>query len=138
MTYLKPFRRVPHALGVGRTQWRSFVTLMREKKDFDYIILDIGARVDEAGRELMEKADAIILVTEPNLLATRKMQRIAGDADMLPAKKCFVVSNNYHTDGLRFAEDAVFDELMPYPNFRQALEDPMFYRLALRLQEGTA
>ena len=136
VTYLKPFDRAPHALGVGRTQWRAFVALMKEKGDFDYLILDIGSRVDEAGRELMNKADEIVMVTEPNLMATKKVQRIAGDAEILPQKKCFLISNKYHGDGLRFAEDAVFDQLSAYTNWVLALEDPMFYRLALGITDA--
>lgn len=133
--YLKPFSRVPHALGVGRTQWRPFLTLMREKKDYDYIVLDIGSRVDEASRALMDRVDVIVLVTEPNLIATRKMLRISGDTDMLPAKQCFIISNQYHSDGLRFSEDAIFDSLTAYSDWRDALDDPMFYRLALSITE---
>ncbi|MBR2188927.1 MAG: AAA family ATPase [Eubacterium sp.] len=136
VTYLKPFDRAPHAMGVGRTQWRAFVTMMKEKGDFDYLILDIGSRVDEAGRELMNKADEIVLITEPNLMATKKVQRIAGDTEMLPQKKCFLISNEYHGDGMRFAEDAVFDQLAAYRNWVLALEDPMFYRLALGITDA--
>ena len=135
VTYLKSFDRAPHALGVGRTQWKSFVRLMKEKGDFDYLILDIGSRVDEAGRELMNQADEIVLITEPNLMATKKVQRIAGDPDILPQKKCFLISNNYHMDGKRFSEDALFDQLSAYTNWVNALEDPMFYRLALGITD---
>ena len=135
VTYLKSFDRAPHALGVGRTQWKSFVRLMKEKGDFDYLILDIGSRVDEAGTSLMNQADEIVLVTEPNLMATRKVQRIAGDPDILPNKKCFLVSNEYHTDGMRFSEDAVFDHLCAYAGWMDALEDPVFYRLALGISD---
>lgn len=133
--YLKPFSRVPHALGVGRRQWGPFITLMREKKDYDFLVLDIGSRVDEASRELMDRADVIVLVTEPNVMATRKMLRISGDADMLPAKMCYIVSNQYHSDGMRFSEDAIFDQLNAYVNWKDALEDPVFYRLALKISE---
>jgi MinD-like ATPase involved in chromosome partitioning or flagellar assembly len=133
--YLKPFSRVPHALGVGRTQWGPFITMMREKKDYDYIVLDIGSRVDEASRALMDRSDVVVMVTEPNVMATRKMLRISGDSDMLPAKKCYIISNQYHSDGMRFAEDAVFDQLSAYVSWRSALEDPMFYRLALNITE---
>ena len=135
VTYLKSFDRAPHALGVGRTQWKSFVRLMKEKGDFDYLILDIGCRVDEAGTALMNQADEIVLVTEPNLMATRKVQRIAGDSDILPNKKCFLVSNEYHTDGMRFSEDAVYDHLSAYTGWMDALEDPVFYRLALGISD---
>lgn len=135
VTYLKSFDRAPHALGVGRTQWKSFVRLMKEKGDFDYLILDIGCRVDEAGTALMNQADEIVLVTEPNLMATRKVQRIAGDPDILPNKKCFLVSNEYHTDGMRFSEDAVYDHLSAYTGWMDALEDPVFYRLALGISD---
>jgi MinD superfamily P-loop ATPase len=133
--YLKPFARVPHALGVGRTQWGPFITMMREKKDYDYLVLDIGSRVDEASRALMDRADVIVMVTEPNIIATRKILRISGDSDMLPVKKCYIISNAYHSDGLRFSEDAIFDQLGPYPGWEDALDDPMFYRLALKITE---
>lgn len=134
-SYLKPFRRVPHAVGVGRTQMRSFVNLMREKGDFDILILDVGTRVDEAGVGLMERADEIVLITEPTIAAMRKMARIAGDDAMLPQKKCILVSNQYHSDGLRYSEDAIFDSLPAYVSWQDAVEDPIFYRLALCLQD---
>ena len=133
--YLKPFSRVPHALGVGRAQWGPFIAMMREKKDYDYIVLDIGSRVDEASRELMDRADVVVMITEPNVMATRKMLRISGDADMLPSKKCYIISNQYHSDGLRFSEDTIFDQLNAYVSWKSALEDPMFYRLALNIIE---
>ncbi|MGI5872676.1 MAG: AAA family ATPase, partial [Bacillota bacterium] len=134
-SYLKPFERVPHAVGVGRTQFSSFLDLMKQKKDFDFIILDIGSRVDEAGVTLMEKADEIVLVTEPTVLAMKKMARIAGDQAMLPQKKCVLISDQYHSDGLRYGEDAIFDSLPAYIDWKEAMEDPMFYRLALSVLE---
>ena len=83
----------------------------------------------------MNQADEIVLVTEPNLMATRKVQRIAGDPDILPNKKCFLVSNEYHTDGMRFSEDAVYDHLSAYTGWMDALEDPVGYRLALGISD---
>ena len=135
ISYLRPFEKNLTSLEIGMAQWELLLTVLQEKEDFDYIVLDIGTLLDRATASLLTKADFLILITEANLIANRKMQKLLSDSELLPKCECFLVANEYRTDGIRIAPETVFGTISHYDSWEDALEDPVFYQIALKVTE---
>ena len=135
ISYLLPFEKNLTSLGIGMAQWELLLTVLSEKKDFDYIVLDIGTLLDRGTAALLAKANFMILITETNLIANKKMQKLLRDSDLLPKCECFLVANEYRADGMRMAAESVFGTIAAYQNWEDALDDPVFYQIALKVTE---
>jgi hypothetical protein len=77
----------------------------------------------------------MILITETNTIANRKMQRMLHEPDLLPKCPCILVANEYRSDGLHLSRDSIFGTIAPYGSCEEAMEDPVFYRIALKIGE---
>ena len=135
ISYLLPFEKNLPSLDVGMEQWEVLISVLKEKRDFDWIVLDVGSVLDRKMASLMAKIDFLILLTETNQIANRKMQKLLGDPDFLPKCECFLIANEYRTDGMRIASESVFGVISPYTNWEEAVEDPVFYQIALKVTE---
>ena len=135
ISYLLPFEKNLSTLEIGMPQWELLLTVLTEKQDFDYIVLDVGTNLDRAMAALLAKANFLILLTETNQIANRKMQKLLLDSELLPKCECFMVANEYRADGMRIAPESVFGTLSPYANWEEALDDPVFSQIALRVTE---
>ena len=135
ISYLLPFEKNLPSLDMGMEQWEVLLSVLKEKKDFDWIVLDVGSVLDRKMASLMAKIDYLILITETNQIANRKMQKLLGDPDFLPKCECFLVANEYRTDGMRIASESVFGVISPYTSWEEAVEDPVFYQIALKITE---
>ena len=85
--------------------------------------------------EILDKARALILVTEPNEIASRKMRKLLRDTGALPTCECILLSNEFESDGLRIPNNTVFGSILTHANWMDAEEDPVFYNVALKLTE---
>ena len=135
ISYLLPFEKNLTTLDIGMQQWEVLLTVLCEKRDFDYLILDVGTLLNRELASLLSKADYLILLTETNLIANRKMQKLLRDSELLPKCECFLVANEYKADGMRIAPESVFGTIAPYATWEEALEDPVFYQIALKVIE---
>ena len=135
ISYLLPFEKNLTTLGIGMQQWEVLLTVLCEKRDFDYIILDAGTHLGRHSASLLSKADFLILLTEANMIANRKMQKLLQDSELLPKCECFLVANEYKADGMHISPESVFGTISPYSSWEEALEDPVFYQIALTVIE---
>ena len=135
ISYLLPFEKNLPTLDVGMQQWELLLTVLGEKQDFDYIILDVGTVIDHETASVLAKASFLILLTETNQIANRKMQKLLQDSELLPKCECFLVANEFRSDGLRIAAETVFGTISPYQSWEEALDDPVFYQIALKITE---
>ncbi|MCF0145782.1 MAG: AAA family ATPase [Eubacterium sp.] len=135
ISYLLPFEKTLSTLEMDPQKWELFLTVLTQKHDFDFIILDVGNVLNRATASLMGKSDYLILLTETNLIANRKMQKLLRDSDLLPNCECILLANEYRADGMRIAAESVFGTISPYPDWEEALEDPVFYQIALKVTE---
>ena len=135
ISYILPFEKMLPSLEIGMQQWEVLLTVLCEKRDFDYIILDMGSALNRETASLMTRVNFLILLTETNLIANRKMQKLLRDSELLPKCECFLVANEYRADGMRIAAESVFGTIAPYPTWEEALEDPVFYQIALKVIE---
>ena len=135
ISYLLPFEKNLPTLDVGMQQWELLLTVLGEKQDFDYIILDVGTVIDHESASVLAKASFLILLTETNQIANRKMQKLLQDSELLPKCECFLVANEFRSDGLRIAAETVFGTISPYQRWEEAIDDPVFYQIALKVTE---
>ena len=133
VSYLLPFEKIMPSLGIGTEELKTLLGLLREKKDFSYIILDLGTSLDEQTLALMEESDAYILLAEASEVSNKKLKRLQNNLSLLPNKQCFMISNQYQADGKYGLGKNFFGVLARYRNQEEAMEDPVFYRLALEL-----
>ncbi len=134
-SYLLPFEKSLPSVGIGPAEISGVVSLLAEKKDFDVIILDIGTILEVDYVRLLTASDLMILITETNTIANRKMQRMLHEPDLLPKCPCILVANEYRSDGLHLSRDSIFGTIAPYGSCEEAMEDPVFYRIALKIGE---
>ena len=130
---LLPFGKPLSALGIGAKELTDLITLIAEKQDFDYIILDLGSDMGEVNRAMTKMADLCILITEPNLCSARKLEKLAMNQDLVPVNATITIANQMHSDGLRLNSSNLFGSFGAYENIEEAMEDPLFYRIALEI-----
>ena len=128
-----PFEKSLSAVHVGAPELKTLLALLKEKKDFAYVILDLGSDLNEQTLALMEESDAYVLIMEANQISQKKIRRLQQNIEFLPNKECYMISNQYHMDGMRITGKNLFGVLAKYESVEKALEDPVFYRLALEL-----
>lgn len=133
ISFLLPFEKTLPSLGIGAAEMRNLISILKEKRDFSCLILDLGSSLDEQTLALMKESDAYVLIIEANTISNRKMRRLQQNMELLPEKECFMISNQYHMDGLRVPQHNLFGVLAGYQDYEAAMEDPVFYRIAMEI-----
>lgn len=135
ISYLLPFEKTLPMLGIGAAEWKALVEILKEKKDFDYLIMDVGCTLSTDAAALLGEADKLIFITEPGETANLKVQKLLKNAELLPQCECIMIANGYRGDGQHIASDRIFGEIAPCASWKKALEDPLFYRVVLEIVE---
>ena len=130
---LLPFERPLSALGIGEEEISNLIAFIKEKKDFEYIIADLGTTLDTSNRAILASADYCILITEPNLLSCRKLEKLVMNQDLIPVNATVTIANQIHGDGMRLNQEGIFGNIAAYDTIAEAIDDPLFYRLALEI-----
>ena len=133
ISFLLPFEQPLSSLGIGAEQLLGLVGLLKEKKDFSYIVLDLGSAMNKEMHSLVALSDACILITESKMTSCRMMEKFMMNTDIMAAKKHYIIANQYRTEGFRLERDNLFGSFAGYASAQEAMEDPLFYRLALEL-----
>lgn len=135
ISWLCPFERSLSSVGVGAGEWEELCRTLSEKRDFDVIILDLGTDMSSRMVEMVGRKATLVLLTETNEIANRKLQKLLKNPQLLPKCECILVANEYHSDGIRIARESLFGTIAPYPDWEEAMNDPVFYRIALQITE---
>nr|WP_027870197.1 AAA family ATPase [[Eubacterium] cellulosolvens] len=135
VSYLLPFEKSLPSMNITHKEVEVLIRTLVSKQDFDFIILDIGTMLNRETSEDLNKIDSLILLTETNVIANKKMQKLLHDPELLPKCNCILVANEMHSDGMRLSRDSVFGTIAPYQSWEEALDDPVFYRIALKVTE---
>jgi hypothetical protein len=135
VSYVLPFEKSLPSMNITYHEVEVLVNTLVAKQDFDFIILDIGTTLSREISAYLDHIDSLILLTETNSIANKKMQRLLHDPELLPKCNCILVANEMHSDGMRIARESVFGTIAPYQNWEEALDDPVFYRIALKVTE---
>lgn len=132
---LLPFEKPLSVLGIRAIQMITLVELLKEKGDFNNIILDLGCDMNETNRALVQMADVCILITEPNICACRKLEKLVMNQDLFPVKSSITIANQMRSDGIHLNPETLFGSFAGYDNIEEAMEDPIFYRIVLEIIE---
>ncbi|MDO4621815.1 MAG: AAA family ATPase [Eubacteriales bacterium] len=135
VSYVLPFEKSLKTMGIGFKEIDVLVDTLRENRDFDYIILDVGTDLTPEIAEDLSQVDSMILLTQTNEISNKKLQKLLKDPDLLPKCNCILVANEYCSDGLRISRDSIFGSISPYATWKEVLDDPIFYQIALSLVE---
>lgn len=130
---LLPFEKPLSELGIRSEQLYDLITLLKEKGDFSYIILDLGNSLDKIVQTMLTISDDVILITEPKMISCRVMEKFRMNTDLVSMQHTYVISNQYRTEGFHLDSDHLFGAFTGYETAEEAMEDPVFYRLALEL-----
>lgn len=133
LSCLLPFEKPLSVLGIGTMQLITLVELLKEKGDFNNIILDLGSDMSETNRALVQMADICILITEPNVCALRKLEKLVMNQELFPVKASITIANQMRSDGIRLNPETLFGSFAGYDNIEEAMEDPLFYRIVLEI-----
>lgn len=135
ISWLCPFEKSLSALQMGMPEWKELCGILTSKRDFDVIILDLGTDMTPQIVDLIGRKATLIMLTEANEIAGKKMQKLLKNPQLLPKCKGILVANEYHSDGIRIAPESLFGTIAPYETWEEAMDDPVFYRIALQITE---
>ncbi len=133
ITCLLPFEKPLSKLGIKSAQIYDIVELIKEKNDFSHIILDVGTALNKETISMIALSDVCVVITEPKLSSCRMMEKLLLNIDLLSVEKMYIISNHYRTEGINLDATDVFGSFSGYDTAEEAMEDPVFYRLALEL-----
>lgn len=133
ITCMLPFEKPLSELGIRSNQLYDLVSLLREKGDFSYLILDLGSSLDKTVQAMISISDHVILIAEPKMSSCRMMEKLSLNMDLLSVDNSYTISNQYRTEGFHLDSENLFGAFAGYGSAEEAMEDPVFYRLALEL-----
>ena len=130
---LMPFEQPLYTLGVGADEFITMLNILEKKRDFSYVILDLGSAFNDETFKLMKRADVNICVTEPVITSCRKLEKVFMNRQMMDYNPDYIVGNQHHSDHMRLDSDYLFGSIADYPTQAEALDDPLLYSLALEI-----
>jgi cellulose biosynthesis protein BcsQ len=133
IAYLLPFEKPLSALGIGSEQLFDLINLLKEKKDFSYIVLDLGSALNKEVQTLMSISDICVFIAESKMSSCRMMEKFMMNMELVSVQKAYTIANQYRTEGFRLENDNLFGSFAGYETAEEAMEDPVFYRLALEI-----
>lgn len=135
ISWLLPFEKSLPLMDIGMKEWGTLIDILLEKKDFDYLVLDFGSVLDREGAEILQKARTLVLLTENNAIAGQKMQKLLQNTELLPESNTIMIANDSSKERTEGGIQGIFGTIPPYPAWQEVLEDPLFYRIALKITE---
>lgn len=130
---LLPFEKPLSALGIYSEQLFDLINLLKEKKDFSYIVLDIGSGFNKEVQTLISISDICVFIAESKMSSCRMMEKFMMNMDLLSIQKSYTIANQFRTEGFRLENENLFGSFAKYDSVDEAMEDPVFYRLALEI-----
>ncbi len=126
-----PFEKSLTELCIGSEQLFDLINLLKEKCDFSFVILDIGSAFDKKAQTMISISDACVLITESRLTSCRMFEKFRMNMECLSVQNSYVIANQYRTDGFKLDKESLFGFFAGYETAKEAMDDPLFYRLAL-------
>lgn len=133
LTCLLPFEKPLYGMGIGLREIETLLSILKERQDFACIILDLGSEFSEKNQRLMEEADVRLLITQSSRAAARKMKKLQQNRNLLPGGETLMICNQYGTDHSSMSGETRQEVLPAYQDWETAMEDPVFYRIALQI-----
>lgn len=122
--YLPAFSRDIMSLGMNNTIYNRIISAAKFSKEYDYIIMDTDANLDEAKAEIFQTADKVIVNVLQDAFSTYKTSYFVQNIDCRNSEKFIFVCNKFKRDsdneyvasslGQQFIITEYIDELPPY------------------------
>lgn len=108
--YLLPSAQTRDKSSVSPEQMKKLVEQLRE--DFDYVILDCPAGIEQGFQNAVAGADRALIVTTPEVAAIRDADRIIGLLSSSQIRKMDLIVNRMRFDMIRHGEMMSLDDIM--------------------------
>ncbi len=108
--YLLPSAQTRDKSSVSPEQMKKLVEQLRE--DFDYVILDCPAGIEQGFQNAVAGADRALIVTTPEVAAIRDADRIIGLLSGSHIQKMDLIVNRMRFDMIRHGEMMSVDDIM--------------------------
>ena len=108
--YLLPSAQTRDKSSVSPEQMKKLVEQLRE--DFDYVILDCPAGIEQGFQNAVAGADRALIVTTPEVAAIRDADRIIGLLSGSQIRKMDLIVNRMRFDMIRHGEMMSLDDIM--------------------------
>lgn len=99
-TYMPPIKAPIMSFGINYNVFGTIAKAARESGEYDFIILDTDSIFDETKATMMNMADKVMIVTEPNsksIYSTNKLVQSINNSD---AEKYCYICNKYKTEDI--------------------------------------
>ncbi|MCI8293252.1 MAG: septum site-determining protein MinD [Hespellia sp.] len=107
--YLLPSAQTKDKTAVSPEQMRKLVDDMRE--DFDYILIDCPAGIEQGFHNAIAGADRAIVVTTPEVSAIRDADRIIGLLEVEGIRKTDLIINRLRIDMIKHGDMMTVDDV---------------------------
>lgn len=97
-TYLPPFSRSVFSLGLDNSIYIRLINAIKVEKEFDYIIVDMDAYIDEAKAGIIQLADKVIINILQDSFSTYKTEHLIRNIDCKNTEKFVFVCNKFRRD----------------------------------------
>ena len=108
--FLLPSAQTRDKTSVSPEQMKKLIDQMRD--DFDYIILDCPAGIEQGFQNAVVAADRALIVTTPEVASIRDADRIIGLLEAHQIKKLDLIVNRMRFDMIRFGEMMSLEDIM--------------------------
>ena len=108
--FLLPSAQTRDKTSVSPEQMKKLIDQMRD--DFDYIILDCPAGIEQGFQNAVVAADRALIVTTPEVASIRDADRIIGLLEAHQIKKMDLIVNRMRFDMIRFGEMMSLEDIM--------------------------
>ena len=96
--YLPPFRQAMSVLDIKAENMIALIEEIKKTNQYEYIVVDTSSDFNDNIPKLMAKSDKVIIVTEQDKVAAKKLKRLLLNIDTSNAAKFSVVCNKYMPD----------------------------------------
>lgn len=108
--YLLPSAQIKDKTAVSPEQMKKLTDQLRE--DFDYILLDCPAGIEQGFKNAIAGADRALVVTTPEVSAIRDADRIIGLLEANDVKKTDLIVNRIRTDMVKRGDMMSIDDVV--------------------------
>lgn len=108
--YLLPSAQIKDKTAVSPEQMQKLTDQLRE--DFDYILLDCPAGIEQGFKNAIAGADRALVVTTPEVSAIRDADRIIGLLEANDVKKTDLIVNRIRTDMVKRGDMMSIDDVV--------------------------
>lgn len=99
--WLLPANQTKNKDAVDRDKWISMVEDIKQKGEFDYVLIDSPAGIELGFQIAASPADVALVVVNPEVSSVRDADRVIGLLENMEKKECYLVINRVRWDAVK-------------------------------------